>query len=269
MQKILIPTDFSSTAEAALEYAIEIAAKFESEMLLYHAYTFHRNVDYNWDYPKDEQPFEQAIKRQMASTKYKFADKLKQKGLSVQTIIKEENVSALFERKVKEHNISWVIMGSKGASSTLEKVILGSVASTAIEMASVPVLVIPPNHVYKPIQKIILTTDLNEIAPDVLLPLQELALKFDAEVTILYVNKNIDKHKENNIQLDGVKTTFAEVQLSESINQTINAFVEKNEFDMMCMLKREKGFLEKFYKKSVTKSQVFDVKIPLLVLHEK
>ncbi|HMQ48425.1 MAG TPA: universal stress protein [Saprospiraceae bacterium] len=61
MQKILVPTDFSPVADNALNYAIEIAAKFESELLLYHVYTFHRKVDFNWDFPEDEQPYVKKI----------------------------------------------------------------------------------------------------------------------------------------------------------------------------------------------------------------
>ncbi|MGB5203615.1 MAG: universal stress protein, partial [Eudoraea sp.] len=36
MKKILVPTDFSPVADNALQYAIEMAAGFKSEIYLYH-----------------------------------------------------------------------------------------------------------------------------------------------------------------------------------------------------------------------------------------
>jgi nucleotide-binding universal stress UspA family protein len=269
MKRILVPTDFSPVADHAMNYAIEIAAKFESELLLDHVYTFHRKVDFNWDYPEDEQPYVKNIERQMNFTKQKFMDKIKQKGLKIQTSVREANVFALFGSRVKKHNIDLIIMGSKGASG-LEKVIFGSVAATALEMANVPVLVVPPNHAFRPLKQLVMATDLDEVSTNILSPLQKLAVKFDAKVTVLNVNTNSNKKEnyKNNIRFKDVETIYSEVPLSQSINESINEFVKKNNFDLMCMIRREKGFLESIFKKSITKTQVYNSTIPLLVLPE-
>lgn len=267
MKRILVPTDFSPVAENALNYAIEIAAKFKSELLLYHVYNFHRKIDFNWNFPEDEQPYVKNIERQMNFTKLKFMPKIKQKGIAFQTRIEEDNVLSLFGRKVKSHNISLIIMGSKGASG-LEKVIFGSVAATALEMAEVPVLVVPSNHSFIPIKQIVLATDLNEVSTNILSPLQKLAYNFDAKVTILNVNTglSIGTPQKNNLNLKDVETTYKEIPMFRSINESINDFVIKNRFDLICMARREKGFYESFFKKSITKNQVYNSRIPLLVL---
>ncbi len=269
MKKILVPTDFSPVADNALNYAIEIASKFESKLLLYHVYSFHRKVDFDWDFPKNEQPYIKNIERQMNFTKEKFIEKIEQKGLAIQTIVEEDNVFSLFGRKTEKHGISLIIMGSKGASG-LKKVIFGSVASAALEMAKVPVLVIPPKYSFLPIKRIVFASDLKEISMSVLLPLHKLALKFDAKVTVLFVktDSNKDMHWENNVHLEGIETTYQEVLMSKNINESINEFVDKNKFDLMCMVRRERGFFESLFKRSISKSQVYNNKIPLLVLPE-
>ena len=269
MQKILIPTDFSSVADNALNYAIEIAAKFKSELLLYHVYSFHRKVDYDWNFPEDEQPYVKKIERQMDVTKLKFKEKIKQKGLSLQTIVEENDILALFKRKITKHNINLIVMGSKGASG-LEKVIFGSVAATALDMAKVPVLVVPPKHSFRPIEQIVLARDLNEISTSILSPLQNLALQFGAKVTILNVNTDSNKAplQKNNLLLKDLETTYRKIPLFKNINKSLDDFVKKNDFDLMCMIRREKGFFESLFKKSITKTQVYNSKIPLLVLPE-
>ncbi len=267
MQKILIPTDFSPVADNALDYAIEIAAKFKSELYLYHVYSFHRKVDYNWDFPEDEQPYIKNIEERMNFKKRKFMKKINEKGLSIEIKVVEDNIFSLFKRKVLKHDIDLIVMGSKGASG-LEKVIFGSVAATALEMAEVPVLVVPPEYSFVPFEQIVLATDLNEVTNSALSPLQKLASAFGAKVTVLNVNAGSDKETPRPVylSLEGVETSFREVPLSQSINESINEFIQKDKFDLMCMIRREKGFFESLFHKSVTKTQVYATKIPLLVL---
>lgn len=269
MQKILIPTDFSPVADHALNYAIEIAAKFKSELLLYHVYTFRRKIDYDWNYTEDEQPFIKNIETQMSSTKGKFLEKLKQNGLTIQTKIEEDIIYPLFTTEVEKHNISLIIMGSKGASG-LEKIIFGSVAATAIEMSKAPVLVVPPNGSFLPIKNIVFPIDLNKVSTSALSLLQKLAVQFDAKVTILNVKTDLSKEtpQENKLSLKNVETTYTEIQMIKNINQSINDFIDKNDFELVCMIRREKGFFESIFKRSTAINQVYKSTVPLLVLPE-
>lgn len=267
MQKILIPTDFSPVADNALNYAIEIAAKFKSELYLYHVYHIHK-VDYDLDFPDDEQPYKKQLEQKMRSTKLKFIEKITQQGLSIQTVVEKNNVSALFEKKVKKHQIELIVMGSKGASG-LEKVIFGSVAASALEMAKVPILVIPPKSPFLSFEQIVLAIDLNEISANILSPLQKLASNFGAKVTIIYVDtgsKNTEKKMD--IPLKDVETTYRKVPMSSSINGSINKFIKENKCDLLCMIRREKGFFESIFQESITKNQLYENKVPLLILPE-
>lgn len=270
MKKILVPTDFSPVADNALKYAIDIAAEFKSELLLYHVYSFHRKIDFDWNSPEDEQPFVKKIERQMNFTKEKFMKKIKHKGVAIQTIVEEDSVYSLFTRKVEKHDISLIIMGSKGASG-LEKVIFGSVAATALEMAKVPVLVVPPDSSFVPLKHIVMATDLNEVSTSILSPLQKLVFKFNAKMTILNVNSGMSKGALHgtNLYFKDIETIFNEIPVDKNINESINEFVKKNKFDLMCMVKREKGFFKKIFERSITKTQVYNSILPLLVLPEK
>ncbi len=266
MKKILIPTDFSLAADNALDHAIEIAAKFNSELYLVHVYHINK-VDYDLNLPADEQPYKKKVERKMNQTKRKIAEKIAQKGLSVHTVVDEDTIFSLFNRKVLKHNIDLIIMGSKGATG-LEKIIFGSVAATSLEMAKVPVLVVPPKHAYLPLEQIVLATDRNEVSAQVLSPLQKLALKYEAKVTILNVKTDAseDPSQKSNINLEGVTTTYDEVPLSKSINESINDYAKTHQFDLICMIRREKGFFERVFRRSITKTQVYNSEIPLLVI---
>ena len=270
MKKILVPTDFSPIADNAIDYAIELADQFKSELYFYHVYSFNKKIDYNWNYPEDEQPFVKKLEEKMDFTKKKFMDKIIQKNLLVHTVVEEGDIYTLFKTSVIDHDISLVIMGSKGATG-LEKVIFGSFAASALGISKVPVLVVPPEHSFLPLERLVMATDLKDVSQNVLLPLKKIATKFDAEVILLNVNTNPDQSKpqQKNIDLPNIETTYQEVPLSKDINSSINDFIEKNKCNLLCMIRREKSFLNSLLKKSITKTQVFNNQITLLVLPEK
>lgn len=269
MQKILVPTDFSPIADNALNYAIEIAAKFKSEILLYHCYSFHRKIDRDWNFPDDEQPYVKNIERKMNFTKGKFSAKVKEKGVVLRTGIEEENVTSLFTWMVDKYDISLIVMGSKGATG-LEKMVLGSVAASALENARVPLLVVPPNYPFLPLNQIILATDLNKISESVLDALRSLALTFSAKVTFLNVDTDskIELPKINDLDLKDVETDFLEVPMSVSVNQSINTFISQNKCDLLCMIRRKRGYFQRIFKTSISKAQLYDSAVPLLVFPE-
>lgn len=268
MKKILVPTDFSPVADNAMRYAIEIAAEFKSELYLYHVYSFDR-FNYDLNFPEDEQPFTEKVERKMNLTKLRFIEKITQNGLSVKTIVEQGDIFSLFKRKVKKHGIDLIIMGSKGASG-LKKVIFGSVTATALEMANVPMLVVPPGNSFHPLQHIVIAMGHYEVSPSVLSPLQKLASKFGAKATLLNVNTGSDRnaYRKIDLSLEGVETTYREVPMSKSINETINKFIQEEGCDLLCMIRREQGFFKSVFKKSITMAQVFSNQVPLLVLPE-
>lgn len=271
MQKILIPTDFSTVADNALNYAIEIAAQFKSELVLYHVYSINKKLDYNWEFSKHDQPFVKEIEQKMRSTKLRFKDKLAEKGISIQTRIEEDHIFSLFDRLVQKHDIDMIVMGSKGASG-IEKVVFGSVAETALELAKVPVLIVPPSQTEHSLEHIVLAVDLEQTSTATLNPLQEIAEKFKAKVTLLNINTG-DTEKGTSdgvgVLLKNLETHYQEVPMTESINESINQFISYNSCDLLCMIRREKGFFESLFETSVTKTQAFNTRIPLLVLPEK
>lgn len=268
MKKILVPTDFSPLADHALAYAIELGGAFNSELLLYHVYHVSK-VDYNRDFPADEQPLKKELERKMELTQLKFQESVAEKGLSLQGKVAREPILALFERKVEEHEIDLMVIGSKGASG-LKKVIFGSVAATALNMAKIPVFIIPPKSTTGSIKHIVLAVDKHTISKAVLAPLHQLAVAFGAKVTVLNVKTEITSAaiRKSSIDLEGVESTYQEVPLSNTINDTISKFVKTNDCDLLCMVRRDKGFFERLLQGSNTVNQAYRNQLPLLVLPE-
>ncbi|MEL7220009.1 MAG: universal stress protein [Bacteroidota bacterium] len=88
-----------------------------------------------------------------------------------------------------------------------------------------------------------------------------------AKVTLLNVNSGAESEAKH-LDLGNVEVTYREIPLSGDINTSIKNFVEQEDCDMLCMIKRRKGVFEALFSTSITKNQVFSNKVPLLVLPE-
>lgn len=265
MKRILIPTDFSPVADNALAYAIEIAAQFGSELYLYHVYSLHK-IDRHPDFSDEDQPYKKKLEKKMKLTRLKFIDRITELGLTLHTLVEHNTVLSVFDRTAEKYQIDLIVMGSKGATG-FKKAFFGSMAATALQMAKVPVLVVPPDHSFS-LARIVLAADPNGVSPRTLTPLQKLAGKFGSKVTVLNVDTGSEKNlaDEMTASLPEIDTTYREVPLTKSVNDSINEYIEGNQYGLLCMVRREKGFFDSLFQKSFTQSQVYDSPIPLLVL---
>lgn len=266
MKKILVPTDFSPVADNAIQYALEIAAGFKSVLYLCHVYAFNK-INYDIAFPKNNQPYAKEMEQLMERTARRFSEKARERGVVIRTFVKEDSFYSLFKSKVEELGIDMIVMGSKGASG-LTKFIFGSVAATALEVAEAPVLIIPPRYAFHPFQNIVLARDQKRLAAEVLSPLRNLAIQYGAQITLLNVKTEPNQHPGSaaELSLDGVETAFREVLVSKSIGETVNHYVQEENADLLCMVRRKKTFFESIFQKSITKVQAFSNQVPLLVL---
>jgi len=266
MKNILVPTDFSPVADNAMAYAIELAAHLKGKVFLYHVYSFNKS-NYDIAFPKDKQPYARELEEQMRRTKMRFDEKAREKAVPVRTFVEEDSFFSLFRTKAAGWGAELIIMGTKGATG-ITKFLFGSVASTALEIAEVPVLVVPPKYHFSSPAHIVLAIDGKQLAAEELFPLKKLALHFGARITLLNV-RTVAKNHPGQIPdrfFDGVETSSREVSKSKSVVQSIDEFVENEGCDLLCMVRREKSFFENLFQKSITKVQVFNNRIPFLVL---
>lgn len=128
-------------------------------------------------------------------------------------------------------------------------------------------LVIPPGHTMHKIERVALGTDLNELSKKVITILEELIFEFSSELTVLSIIEKTDQHppqQKSELEFKGLKSIYKKVEICNSINETISEYVQQNNYDLMRMNRKEKGF----FQRSVTKTQVYHTKLPFLVLLE-
>lgn len=267
MKKILVPTDFSDNARNALRYAIQLAQLFNSQIILLHTFSTSSRADM---LVSMEKIMRKDAENEMELLTKEIPDDVRWKS-EIQQGETIHNIAVYAER----NEIDLIVMGTKGASG-LEKVFIGSVTGGVMRQTSTPLLAIPKDYAYQPLEKIVLAIASLQLAdPEkVVAPLKALAKKYKATVLIYH-------HDESNSEvpdevmgavewLEGIPVNITFDQDDDHINESISEFVTDSGADLLCMVRRKRktiGFFERLFQESSTLTQVFHTEVPLLIMH--
>ncbi|MCP3931444.1 MAG: universal stress protein [Bacteroidetes bacterium] len=265
IKKILVPTDFSENAENALQYALQLAFHFESNIQILNTYKLIQRAG---SFLVIEKLYRSEAKRDMITllkkTKRKAEGTIKLEG----KIKKGETVSTIVKTAKKE-GVDMIVMGTQGASG-LKEVFVGSTTGGIISKSKTPVLAIPSGVSFSPFQKIVFAVDTADVKKKTLEPLSLIAKAYNAQVWVLHVYSdntkvpNIDPSVEKS--LDDIEHKYYHYT-GQDINVGINQFVKEQKADLLCMISRKKGFYKKLFGSSVTQKAVFHCSVPLLILY--
>lgn len=266
MKKILVPIDFSTTADNAVNYAIALAKVMGSEIVLLHTYQVMNTTGM---FISVESYIKGDVAKQMLKVAKKIEAELGASRVSTK-IIKGDFVSVVVDIFNKQ-DFDLLLMGTEGANSVFET-ISGTYTSEVINKTKKAVLAIPDEATYKPLQNIVFAVDQKRIqGPEVVAPLVSLAKAYDALIRIYHVeaddeDKGIDFTIE--ASLENVQHAFHYEMDADAISKHIEEFVEDYKPELLCMIRRKRPFVEQIFHKSATRREVLYSVIPLLILFE-
>lgn len=188
--KIVVPTDFSETAETAINMASEIAAWYRAQLDVV-------NVVDATVYAYAGYPFA-ALSNELTTGAEEALRKLKlppaAKGLTVNRYVLSGTPAAEINAHAARHKADLIVMGTHGYG-TVARFFLGSVADKVLHTAECPVLITKapkgkvkhPKKKQKAISRVLFPTDFSETANRALKRAVALVEDFDAELFVLHV----------------------------------------------------------------------------------
>jgi nucleotide-binding universal stress UspA family protein len=137
---ILVPTDFGPASQRAVDVALDLAAKFDAKVTLFHSTWlpafYHTAYAEGIAWPVDE--LETAATRELTET----LAKAKARYANVEsTLVTGETWRRILD-VAKERSVDLIVMGTHGRRG-ISRVLLGSVAEKVVRLASVPVITVP------------------------------------------------------------------------------------------------------------------------------
>jgi nucleotide-binding universal stress UspA family protein len=134
-ERILVPTDGSPTAEAAMEHALEIAGRYGAEVHVLHVISTRR---YDTSIESAVAPLRERGEEYVERLAAAAADA----GVAVTGAVEVGRPARLLLEYVDDHDVDLVVMGTRGRGG-LQHRLLGSVAEYVVTHADVPVQVVP------------------------------------------------------------------------------------------------------------------------------
>jgi nucleotide-binding universal stress UspA family protein len=138
IRTILVPTDFSTHANAALEYAMELAATFGARLHLLHAY----HVDIPVAGPGGialPANFYDEFRKAAKANLDELLQRVKERGIQADGEVVPAPPAIAILDSAEQLPADLVVMGTRGRTG-LAHVLLGSVAERTVRMAPCPVL---------------------------------------------------------------------------------------------------------------------------------
>ena len=273
MKNILVPTDFSSVAANAFEYAKALAARTGATIKLLHVH-----------YP--------AVATMEAAPVDLFAESLKWKEQKIQDFIRQDPAQTptgeipvmekiktelvigfpgenIVERS-KEDDVDLIVMGTTGEGGVLEKV-FGTVSSHVARKAHCPVLLVPSGVQFKECGNILFATDKRKADEVLVEKIPCLMACPHANVHFAHVDEKdgttykVEELSFFNPQLTG-QFFFVNIE-SGDVLEGLNRYAEEKKVDAMVMVTTRRPFFEELFHKSMTKLMALNTKMPLLVMH--
>lgn len=270
MNKILVPSDFSSTAYNALLFAGDLALKFNAEIYLLNCYQLPQG---NSNVMIDLQDIlEQDSKRELAAQKATFIADPKYKDVNIQVHSVFGYLNDCTQNMVKFHGIKAVVMGTTGAATTSNK-FFGSNTSKLMKKLNVPLFIVPENK----------KLDFKEIAYSVADEpfkyeessnfVKMITQEFESKLHLINIYK--DKESQPTIEqrsnfskfFEGTSTDVHFIE-NEDVSEGILEYSKLSDCGLIVMIRKHYGFFEKLLHKSSTRKMAVYAGKPLLVLDE-
>lgn len=276
MKRILFPTDFSEASKNAFVYALKLADAIKAEVITLHAYELPQlNVGrlpntIKEVYDNIELENFEDFKGQIPVLR-EIAEKYNLGHVKLTNMLKHGDIIWTIKKVVKEENIDYVVMGTKGATG-LKETFLGSNTGSVITEVDTTVIGVPEDSEFTGIHNIVFTTRYREKDLKAIKELVPLAELFGAKIHCLYIKTK--KSDVNPVVIEDWKFLLKDANVifhtveSDNVKDSILNFIDSYNVDMLAMLNYKRGFFEELFKQSLTQKLSYHVKIPILALHE-
>jgi len=260
MKNILVPVGSSKNVVSHLQYAVDFAKTFDAKVFVVQVYNVFTkagtiiNVD-------------SILERESKAFLNNLVSKIKTNGVEVITRTFKGDLIDTLELISKKSKIDLFLIEPR-TNSVKEEVFLGKTSGRIIKHTEIPALIVPEGYVFKPITNILMAVKSAIIRKkNVLSPLAKVKESFNATVHLLLVKTPYynEGDFEVNEELSGLITNTFHTENATTFKGVLEHYKSNNP-NMLCVVRRKRGFFTKKWENNVILKKDFHSSIPVLVL---
>lgn len=260
MKNILVPIGSSKNAVSHLQYAVDFAKEFDVKLYVVQVYNVYTKagtmIKIDHILYRESQEY---LRSQIA--------KIDTKGVEVVIKTLKGNLIDTLELACKTANIDLILLEPR-TNSIKDEVYLGKTSGRIVKQMQVPALIIPEGYAFKPISKILMAVKSAIIKKEnALFPLEEVKNKFNAAIDLLLIKTPYYNEGDFNVneELDLLVSTTIHSE-NPTTYQGVLEHYKSNNADMLCIVRRKRGFFAKKWAKNTILKKDFSSALPVLVL---
>ncbi|NQX86986.1 MAG: universal stress protein [Flavobacteriaceae bacterium] len=260
MKNILVPVGASKNTLSHLQYAIDFAKDMGATVHVVHVFDVYSNTE-------TMMKLDTILDKEGLVQLDELLSKVNTRGVQIHRRILQGKLIAALENVCETLKIDLILVQPR-TTSFKDEVFLGKTSGKIIKQTQIPALIIPESYVYKPITRVLMAVKSALIkTQNALTPLQAIQNNYRAIVNLLLVKTSY--YNEGDFKVNETLSTMI-TNTTKTENATIFQGVlehfKSNDPDLLCVIRRHRGFFSKLWEKNVILKRDFYSSRPVLVL---
>lgn len=260
MKNILVPVGSSKNAKSHLQYAVDFAKEFQATLYIVQVYNVYTKAG-------TMIKIDHILERESQEFLNNLVSQIDTKGVDVQTRTLKGKLIDTLELACKKGEIDLILVEPR-TNSIKDEVFLGKTSGKIIKQTQIPALIVPEGYVYKPITRILLAVKSAILKKEnSLKPLVDIKEKFKVVVNLLLVKTTYYNEGDFDVN-ETLKELVTNTTKTENATtfQGVLEHYKSNDPDMLCVVRRKRGFFTKKWEKNTILKKDFHSTRPVLVL---
>lgn len=279
---ILVPTDGSECAEAAVGYAEDLATRTDASIHVL-CVADSRTLE--------NAPEHDLFKKERTEIAERTANELSESGVSTEQAVRTDIPHRAIREYATEADIDLIVMGTHGRTG-VERFLLGSVTEKVVRLSDVPVLTVPAQEdgdVTYPYSDILVPTDGSQGAEVAISPAIEVATTYDARIHALSVVDTmglgverssgeilnaLEDSAQSAVDTVAEQATEASVSVAETTTEhgtpsrRIRSYIEDHDIGLVVMGTHGRSGIERYLLGSVAEKTVRTSPAPVMTIRQ-
>jgi nucleotide-binding universal stress UspA family protein len=279
MKTILFPTDFSDNSAHSAQYAAMLAKRYDAKIILLNVYSVAMPVVSEFQLTNgDENMILQRGKDAESSLQVFTKTLIENTGLPEEQItqmVEYGLVSDVITQTANAMNADLIVMGTKGASSTIDRW-FGTNAESVMVSAKCSVWVVPENTPLTLPLTIMYAADFKEDEVSATYKILAMAQPLGATCKVIHVHDYFELNVDQTVKetVADLKDEFQNFDISfkdinrEEIVKGLDTYVRTHKPDVLALAVYEKSFFSKIFNSSISEHFVQEAKLPMLFIRK-
>jgi len=260
MKNILVPVGSSKNAISHLQYAVDFAKTFGAKLYVVQIYNVYTKAG-------TMIKVDHILERESKEYLNNLISKIDTKEVELIVKVLKGKLVDTLELVSKAASIDLILIEPR-TNSVKDEVFLGKTSGKIIKQTQIPALIVPESYVFKPITRVLLAVKSAIIKKDSSLkPLLDIKEKFKSVINLLLVKTTYYNDGDFDVSdtLKDIVTNITKTENATTFQGVLEHF-KSNDPDLLCVVRRKRGFFAKKWEKNVILKKDFYSKKPVLVL---